>query len=152
MNTRIAILAGGCFLLLFGGCTSEDPVPVEYYQPAYRTSPPEPVYSRVMWSHLPNPIKPRSRDDAPFYLPVVSFELPDTTLDEAIEALAQTMGYRWHYPKSVAKRPLHIRMEGTVEEILNEISKQANVKAAFDHEHRMVRVIEGSMVPDLPGS
>jgi hypothetical protein len=69
-----------------------------------------------------------------------------------VESLAQAMGYRWHYPASVAKRKVHIRMEGTVEEVLGEISRQTKVHALFDHQQRLVRVMDKKMVPALPSS
>lgn len=133
-------------------CSANEPVAVEYYQPAYRTSPPAPVYSRVMWSHLPRPIAPKARDTAPLILPEVQFEFPNSNLGEAIEALAQTMGYRWHYPSSVSNRKIQIRMEGTVEEVLREISAQANVQAQFDHKKRLIIVFDSNMIPRLPGT
>lgn len=145
----------GCLLLAaaaIAGCTNKQPSPVEYYQPAYRQFPPDPVYSRVMWSHLPQPIPPRTGDQAPLLLPVISFELPDSTLGEAVEALAQTMGYRWHFPSQVANRPVRIRMEGTVEEVLAEIGKQAQVQAKLDHHQRMVLVLGPGMSPQLPNA
>ncbi len=150
MNVRMRILVLlACVFCV--ACSAQEPVAVEYYQPAYRTSPPEPVYSRVMWGHLPKPIKPRSETNAPLLLPVISFELPNSTLEEAIEALAQTMGYRWHYPQRIAKRRIQIRMEGTVEEVLAEIARQGKVQADFDHKQRLVRVVDGRMLPRLPG-
>lgn len=143
-----------CLALLFGAsaCSSNEPVAVEYYQPAYRSSPPAPVYSRVMWSHLPHPIAPKSKDTAPLMLPTVAFELPNSNLGEAIEALAQTMGYRWHYPENVSSRRIRIRMEGNVEEVLAEISRQANVQSQFDHKQRLIIVLEPNMIPKLPGT
>ncbi|MCB0322081.1 MAG: hypothetical protein KDD69_00875 [Bdellovibrionales bacterium] len=150
LATRIAIL-----LLMVGvgtACSDTQPVAVEYYQPAYRTTPPEPVYNRLMWSHLPKPIAPKTAEVAPALLPEVEFDMPDAKLGEAIEALAQTMGYRWHYPNKVAGRQIKIRMEGTVEDVLKEIGRQGNVYAQFDHEHRLIVVMDSDMVPRLPGS
>lgn len=152
MSQLKTVIIGTFLLGACVSCASDVPPPVEYYQPAYRQSPPEPVYSRLMWSHLPSPIQPKSAGTAPLIMPVISFELPDATLEEAIEALAQTMGYRWDYPKQAAKRPIHIRMEGTIDEVLQEIGRQANVQTMLDHEKRLVRVMEKEMLPRLPGS
>src|SRR5690349_15105847 len=82
------------------GCSKNDskgPV-IEYYQPAFRQFPPEPVYSRVTWSQLPGPIKPRVRQDAPLLVPTIVFDMPKSTVGEAIEALGQAIGYSWTYP------------------------------------------------------
>ena len=131
-------------LLSVVSCSSTKPqnVRVEYYRPAYRQIAPEPVYSRLTWSHLSSPDRPKLEGNAPLLLPIVSFELGSTTLDEAVEALAQTMGYRWSYPKDLAKRSVRLKMEGTVEEILNEIGRQAKVNAGFDHANRTIRIFE----------
>lgn len=123
---------------------------VDYYHVAYRQLPPEPVYSRVTWSHLPQPIRPKVRNEAPLFLPTISFEFPNTTLYEAVEALAQTIGYRWEYPEGVGDRKIRIRMTGTVEEVLDEIGRQGNVHGVLDHENRIVRVMEESTTPMLP--
>jgi hypothetical protein len=141
-----------CFsvCLLLAACSTQEPVAVDYYQPAYRTSPPDTVYSRVMWAHLPHPVKPKAKAHSEYILPSVSFQMPNATFQEAIEALAQSMGYRWKYPRYLAKRRIRIRMDGTVEEVLAEISRQARVRASFDHENRLVRVVERRTKPTLP--
>ncbi len=136
--------------VVFVGC-AENP-PAESFKVAYRQSPPEPVYSRLMWSHLPDPIKPKSTEDAPYYLPTITVELPNSTLGEAIEAVATTMGYRWDYPERLGKRPIHLKMEGTVEEILKEINRQGKVRAVLDHPRRLVRVGGNEVQPSLPRS
>jgi hypothetical protein len=105
-----------------------------------------------MWGHLPHPIKPKEKSYAPFILPTVSFQMPDATFQEAIEALAQSMGYRWKYPNYLAKKRIALRMDGTVEEVLAEIARQANVGASFDHKNRLVWVAEKEMSPHLPGT
>jgi hypothetical protein len=144
----ISLLLGGLL-----GCSSDEPlVRIEPYHVAYRQTPPEPVYSRVMWANLPHPITPRSTEDEPYLLPLISFELPDTTVGEAIEALAQTLGYRWDYPSGLGKRKIHMRMDGSVEEVLKEIGRQAGVQTMLDHEQRMVRVMGEGVLPSLPTS
>ena len=141
-----------CLILV--SCSSKDEggpeTIVEYYQPAFRTEPTPPIYSRLMWSHQSEPIGQRTAVESSYILPVISFELHQTSLEEAIEALAQTMGYRWHYPKDIAKRSIKINMEGTVEEVLREIGKQANVSAEFDHKNKMVLVRSPNTFPRLP--
>lgn len=125
---------------------------IEEYRPVTKRGPAEPVYGRTTWAHLPKPIAPKSKLNSPYLLPVISFELVDSNLAEAIEALSQSMGYDRHYPKSVAKRKVSIRMQGTLEEVLQEIARQAKVTARFEHERKLVRVFEDRMLPRLPGS
>lgn len=139
-------------LLLLVACSSnaKPEVRVAYYQPAYRTSPPDTVYSRVMWSHLPHPIQPRAKANAPLIMPSVTFDMPNATFEEAIEALAQAMGYRWDYPKYLAKKRIRIRMDGSVDQVLAEINRQANTNATLDHNNRIVRVVDVNSSPRLP--
>lgn len=146
----LLVISSAVLLLSLFGCSGNEQYEVEYYRPAFRQSGPEPVYSRVMWSHLPDPIRPQAAEQAPVMMPVISFEFPDSTLEETVEALAQTMGYRWHYPQHLGKRVIQINMEGTIDEILKEIGRQAKVETMLDHELRLVRVIEKRTLPQLP--
>ena len=150
---RISTGLGLLVVIGLGACSADQSnVTVEHYKVAYRQFAPEPVYGRFMWAHMPQPIMPKTTEAAPYYLPEVSFQLPDTTLGEAIEALAQTMGYRWDYPSGLGKRRLHIRMDGTVEEVLAEIGKQGGVQTMLDHEQKLVRVVGEGVLPSLPDS
>ena len=145
------LFIGAALVSSLTGCGANDSVQeIEYYHVAYRQSPPEPVYSRFTWSQTPGPIRTKVRDEAPLFLPTISFELPNSNLDEAIEALAQTIGYGWKYPDGVKNRKIRIRMTGTVEEVLEEIGRQANVHGVLDHENRIVQVMEQSTSPSLP--
>ena len=148
-------------LLLLSGCTSSSSteakklVRVEYYDVAYRQFAPDPVYSRLMWSQLPQPIRTKSRETAPLLMPSVSFEFPRSNLQEAVEAVAQSIGYNWSYPKGIGGRPVALRMTGTIEEVLQEIGRQTRVVAVLDHENRVLRVLESTpaspIEPELPG-
>ncbi len=140
-------------LLTSSSCSSakkEEKSVIEYYPVAYRQLAPQPVYSRVTWSNLPGPIPPKVRDNAPLLLPTISFELHRTNLDEAIQALAQTMGYTWSYPAEVAKKKISINMVAPVDEILREIESQAKVNAVLDHESRTLRIVSGNTAAQLP--
>lgn len=149
-----SVSIGLLLMLLCSSCSKKEVYQrqLEEYRPVTRREAPEPVYGRVTWAHLPKPVAPKALSNAPYLLPVVSFDLVDSNLEEAIEALAQTMGYDRHYPKSVAKRKVSIKMVGTVEEVLTEIASQAKVTARFEHERKLVRVFEDRMLPQLPGS
>jgi hypothetical protein len=145
---RTSILICICSFLF--GCSSKPMYRVVYYKPAYRQSPPEETYSRLMWSHLPEPVRPKARDDAPLLLPEVFVELKDVTLDEAVEAVAQTMGYRWEYPEVTSKNRITIHMEANVEDVLEEIRRQSLIPLAFDHEKRMIRLQDRTTQLKLP--
>ncbi len=145
---RTIILIGMCSMVF--GCSSKPMYRVVYYKPAYRQSPPEETYSRLTWSHLPEPVRPKARDDAPLLLPEVFVELKDASLDEAVEAVAQTMGYRWEYPDVSSGNRITIHMEGSVEEVLDEIRRQSKIPLAFDHEKRMIRLQDRTTQLRLP--
>ncbi len=153
VKLALVVFVGSVFGSGIVGCGGNDeprPVTVAYYQPAYRQTPPEPVYSRITWSHLPQPMRTKVKENAPILMPTISFELPNSSLQEAIEALAQTIGYNWHYPQSAANRKVRIKMVGSVEDVLHEIARQTQVEAVLDHEARMVRVDDGiSIAPQL---
>ena len=140
----------GIGVLFIIGCSSQPMYKVVHYQPAYRQSPPDPVYSRMMWSQIPEPIKPRVNDDAPLLLPEIFVELKNVTTDEAIEAVAQTMGYRWEQTVGSSNR-ISIHMEGTVEEVVQEIRRKSNVYLTLVHEKRLIRLADKSTSPRFLG-
>lgn len=121
----------------------------EYYRMPQRLNGPEPVYGRMTWSHLPEPVVQKNKDDAPLLNPRFSFEMPNSTLEEAVEALAQSLGYRWDYPKKVTGRKVSINMVGTVSEILGEICKQAHVQAEIINDTRVIKVRDAEVTPRL---
>lgn len=136
-----------CFLC---SCSADKvPQPEELYFPARRQSPPPPVYSRLMWGHPPAPTPLRSKNDAPYLSPTISFELSRSNLEEAVEALAQTLGYRWFLPSDLASRPVSLKFVGTADQIIAKIAEQAGVIGEIDHEQRTVRVSDQSMAPQL---
>lgn len=140
-------------LVQLAACFSKpDPVVrMEYYPTAFRQNGPEPVYSRLTWSHLPQPVQKKADNDAPYLMPKLSFELPNSNLEETLQALAQTIGYRWSYPAELGERRVSVKRVGTVEEILSEIGRQAGVETELDHEQRLVRAFDRSLSPRLPG-
>lgn len=156
MKRLIALTSLGLLLLVPAGCAkvyqSGPRTVTEKYRPAMRQLPPEPVYSRLMWSHSPQPIPAATAKKAPYLQPVIQFEFPNSNLEEAIQALAQTMGYRWSLPKELSSRGVSINQSGTVDEILGELGRQARVNAHVDHEQRVVFVVDETTNPKLPRS
>jgi hypothetical protein len=137
-------------LVFLTSCSSKPMYKVVYYEPATRQSPPEPVYSRMMWSHLPEPIKPRTKNEAPLLMPEIFVELKNVTVDEAIEAVAQTIGYRWEQSAGSSTSRISIHMEGTVEQIFQEIRRKSNIALTLDHEKRIVKLASKFNSPQLP--
>ena len=153
---RKIVIFSAC-LTLFSGCTRDRGVPrpqdvdysVEYYDYSTRKHKPQQVRSRVMWSHLPQPLPSEVETESPLIWPKMSFELPDSTLGEAIEAVCSAIGYRGHYSKRIANRPISVNKIATVDEILKELGKQARVVAELDHKNRTLRVFGPNQVPTL---
>ena len=135
--------------VLLLGC-SQDKVVRETYQPAFRQLPVESVYSRVSWSHMPKPIGPKNETRAPYLRKVISFEMPNSTLEETVVALAHSMGYEAIYSREIANRKVSLVTEGTQEEILDKICEQADVMAEIDRKDRVVKILKGATRPGLP--
>ncbi len=154
MRTVLCFLLGAAVGLVFlTGCSNKERFepPVEYYYPVRRQLPREPVYGRLTWSHLPNPLPRKVKEDAPLLSNTISVEVTHSNLEEAVEALAQTIGYRWELPKSIANRRVSIKFVGTAEQALNEIMRQAGVSGELDHKERIIRVSGGDTTPRLKG-
>jgi len=149
---QLAFIIGISIAITACSGNSEPEVRDVYYQPAFRTEPPEPVYGRVTWSHLPGPTPPAASGNVPYLLPVLSVELPNSNLEEAVLAIAQTMGYRAIYPGTVRNRKISISREGTLTDLLEEIERQARVTAEVNHRERLVRIIDPETVPNLPAA
>lgn len=144
-----------CATVSFGlsSCGSKAPEPeIDYYRVRTRQFGPAPVYSRLVWSQLPQPLPNKPGEKAPMLSPSVSFELGRSTLQESLEAISQTFGYRAEYPDAVKERPVALKMVGTLDQILQELGKQTHVYFECDHQGRMIRVVEGNTVPELPGA
>lgn len=120
----------------------------EFYNMPSRKYAPEPVYGRMTWSHLPEPQVQKNKDDAPLIDPTFSFEMPNSNLTEALEALSQAIGYRWKYPQRLGHRKISINRVGTVSEILSEICSQAHVRAALDNAERIIYVQDANLRPN----
>ncbi len=140
--------------LTLASCSStEQPVVVEYYPVSYRQLPPEPVYSRITLSHLPQPVGTKRAVSAPMLSPVLMVDLPHSDLREAVEALAQALGYRTEYPRGLLSRPVSIKMEGRIDQLIREVEKQAQVIIVLNHDERRVIVSpEPSSIDDEMGS
>ncbi len=150
-SVLVSVACAGLFSLSSCG-SSKQLYKIEYYKPSYRQSAPDPVYSRLMWSHLPEPVKPRTKSDAPLILPELFVELKDVNVDEAIEAVAQTMGYGWENSGAGSSGRISIHMEGTVEEIVSEIGRKSNLSFDLDHEKKLIKLANKRTEPKLPAS
>ena len=127
-------------------------VKTEPYKPAFRQEPPEPVYSRVTWSHLPYPAPPETDSRSPLLRPSVKVEFVRATLGEAIRALAKDLHYDNDCPSELCSRTVTLHESGTLDQILENLSAQAKVIATVDHEGRLIRVSAPAPAPLLEES
>ena len=155
MKVEVGIkLALALVLGLSVACSSKEPVEIvidEYY-PSTRQLPPEPVYSRLAWSNLPEPVPSAYSKKSPYLRPVMAFDLPRSNLEEALEALSQTIGYELSYPKKLRRKPVSLQVEGTVDEVAREIARQTNLDVHLNHGARRVEVSQkrSPVQPRLP--
>ena len=143
-------LSALALVLLFSACaSSSDEIIVDYYKPAFRQLPPEPVYGRLAWSMAPQPIKPRVRDTAPFLMPNIVFTMPNARFDDALQTLAQSIGYGWEIDPALGGKRIAVNMQGPIDEIAVVLEKQVGGSIYLDHENRIVRavVVEAGSVP-----
>ena len=114
-----------------------------------RQNAPEPVYNRVKLVHLPSPLPGRSyeREGLTPTPPLLHLELIKASLEEAAQALATANNYSSYCSSFIAKRPITIDVEGTVEEIADKIAVQEHINAIVDHENHEIRFIADTSVP-----
>ncbi|MCC6221833.1 MAG: hypothetical protein IT291_11395 [Deltaproteobacteria bacterium] len=151
-NYAKLILAFSAIALCSCSRTQEPIIRYQYYTPAFRPHGPEAVYSRLTWSHLPQPIPRRAGSITAYVSPVYSLELPHSNFAEAIQAIAQTIGYECSYPQHVEGRAISIKTTGTIDELLLEIGKQAGVSVELNHEERIIRIVDDSALSGVAGS
>lgn len=133
---------------VFTGCFfSSGPREVtEYYHPTLRQAPAADVYGRLTLAYLPEPVPSAARKkNVPYLSPVMDFDLPDATLAEALEAVGQTIGYRVEYDPALGSRPVSVTREATLDVILTEIGRQANVNVELLHTQR--RLVASAVTP-----
>ena len=147
-----------CSLLLtaaLSGCSSNTDataikVVQEVYYPTRRQTPPEPVYSRVAWSHLPKPIGSVSSNNTVFLKKSVSYEFKKSNLEQAINAIADNIGFEAIYPPDVAKRPVSMKLDGTPDEALAMLGEKTNTSIEVNQSARKLTVIDKALTPTLP--
>lgn len=112
----------------------------EYYKGVSRTTPQIPVYSRVTWSHLPEPLTASGGNKTPLMMKEFSFVLPNSDLGESLEAVSQTMGFRVKCPSELKNRRVSINRKDTIVGVLREIGEQCQVRMVVDVDQRLISV------------
>ncbi len=128
-------------LSLLSGCTPR------YTGPEYLTSPrqiaPQPVYNRVTIARPPEVLPSRSITfkNAPKVSPMLHLEVNDVSLENAARELGSLAHYRTYTAAAVADKNISIDGLGTIDELADMISKEADVYVSVDHGNHEIRVL-----------
>jgi hypothetical protein len=148
MRVSLRLFMLGCTLLLVGsGCSSSQPPAVskdpQVYKIQTRKLPPDPVYNRVTWAHLPDSMPGISlpRSASAQIAPIITFDVNNAKLEDAARSLAATMQYASYCSSVIADQRLTLRRLGTIDELAEAISQQARISVSVDHEGRVLRFL-----------
>ncbi len=134
--------------LIFSACASnsafytEDEKP-EIYNVATRQLAPEPIYHPVRWVRPPQMMPKRgiATNRAPLILPIIHFNVKDTTIEQAALVLAGSARYKSFVASSIAEKTISLEMLGNIQEIADEISIREGIKVRVDHISKSVRFL-----------
>ena len=148
-STSILMLAG-----CFGGINKPEwqPIPKKKIAfPADRQAPAQPIYNRLRFVNLPEPMPGAiASNDRPLMLPVVQLSVKDQSLEEVGTLLAQSARYSVYCASSLAHQKLSLEGLGTIDELAEQVAKKASVKIVVDHSSREVRITTKAPVqPDF---
>ncbi len=110
---------------------------------AVRQLPQPLVYNRVKTVHLASPLPSREKHPVSnkIITPVFQFEAEDSTLGEVVMILANTAKYSAYCDKQLENIKISLITLGTVEEIANEIEKDAGITVDVDHVNKEIRFL-----------
>lgn len=142
---RLLSACTACSLLAIVGCSAKVSPDSErkVFGVSVRKWEPQPVYKRTRLVHLPAPIPVAQnlKSSAPLMLPVIHFELTDSTLEEAAKLLGGTARYASYCASSIADQRITLTALGTVDELARKIGKIAKIQTVVDHHNREVRFL-----------
>jgi len=106
---------------------------------------PEPVYYRLKTSYLPSPIPSNQvfSSNAVPMLPRKTFQVENTTLKNAGIQLGSKFGYEVYCASPLVDTLISVNITGTLEDILQEISKDKGIITSVNHENRMIQFLVG---------
>jgi len=122
--------------------------------PVYRQVPPQPVYNRLRWVHLPEVLPVSSlSSSAPAILPVFHLVLKNATLEDAAHTLAAMTRFDSYCSSSLADRKITIDRLGTLDELAAEIAVAAGITVQIDRASETVRFLpKMAPVPEFWGA
>ncbi|NDC39156.1 MAG: hypothetical protein EBZ48_14105 [Proteobacteria bacterium] len=147
VSSKARVVAGLGLLAVLVGCSASVPSGIdkspEVYRIQTRRLPPEPVYNRVIWAHLPDiePGRDLPESDAGHVVPVATMALKNATLEEASRSLAGIAQYASYCSSTIAKQKISFNQLGTLDELAEAIGRNAGIRVVVDHEGRSVRFL-----------
>ena len=142
--TAISLMA------LLAGCSSNEPpppAPPPVYRVATSQLPPEPVYSRVSWAALPEPIPGALKARGARMSQKFDLSLSSATLGNAADKLGRLFGYRAYCAGTISDRRVTLKERGDLDELAEALAQEASIRVVVDHENRELRLfaLETSM-------
>ncbi len=121
----------------------------KYYMGAVRQLAPDPVYSRLRWVQLPEPLPSKElAPPSPFrILPVYSFDVKDAKIEDVAKLLGDTSRYSSYAASNIKEKKISIQTLGTVDEIAEAIGRKAQIDVTVDHETKEVRFLQHGVKP-----
>ena len=146
---KMLLITGAFALLSACGPTAkkwEQEKQIHVYGVAFRQLPPEPVYNRLRWVHLPEilPSRELPEADSPQIYPVFHLQLKNGNLEETAIILAATARYSSYCASSIARQKVNINLLGTIDELGSEIARRSGIHVVVDHVNKQVRFLAKS--------
>jgi len=150
-NTKLIFSLTIVVISISVGCSRGKKEVVEYYYPKTTQLPPEERVSNTTVAHDPSPIPHARNSSAPELPKTFHVELKDAPVREAIEAVCRQSNYRCDYLAGSSTKRLTMTLNGTLKEVLQVITAQADMIAEINQEIKTVRIDRaGETTPRLP--
>lgn len=140
------------FIAGFIGCASEKPAKIERpYSVATTQTASQPVYYPARFVRHPQPkVKTPVKVSKEKIMPVMHYDLPNSSLCEISSALAASLRYSSYCESSLNDIKLNVNLLGTPFELADMIMKETGIYVSLDIENREVRFLSNKVVtPEL---
>ncbi len=141
--TRYAFAASLGLTALVSGCSSNEPpppAPLPVYRVATNQLPQEPVYSRLSWAALPEPIPGALKSRGARMSQKFDLSLSSATLGNAANKLGRLFGYRAYCAGTISDRRVTLKERGDLDELAEALAQEASIRVVVDHENRELRL------------
>lgn len=104
----------------------------------------QPIYGthRTVLPPYVNPSRDLPESDAKFYPRYRIKPQAGSTVEQATETLAATMGYRYYCSSLVAERKISLDKTGTIQQLIEELESKGHVRVVIDEELKDIRVFD----------